>query len=113
MEIENLNHMTRLELSSTLKTLEPESQAAQSLVELMAGIPLHHGPEPGEDIFNIELTPQLIEDISFAIEQYTYGLAEDYTAAMDDGGALDSERVSFFYWQALNEKWGYLEVMSG
>ena len=109
--VENLNWITRTELLDTLKVVPSGSDAAQQLAQLLNGDCLKRGHSSGEDIFDIQFEREVLEEIAYAVEQYAYDQAGDYVELVEDGNNTDHQDRSFYYWQALSERWAYLELM--
>ncbi len=110
MDIENLNLMSRVELTESLKCLQPASIAAEAIHSLMQAPPSHFGVEPGEDQFEVLFKAAIIEDISEAVSTVAYGEAEVYSAQMEQNENTVASDVRFQFLQAISEKWGYLEL---
>lgn len=110
---ENLNLMTRKELDSTLGLLPATSDAAGAIADLMAAPAEAKGIRAELDTFEVLFAPDIIEDISYTVEQYSYAIAERYVAKLENEAQTDDDDREHFFWQALHEKWAYLEVMGG
>ncbi len=106
--IQNLNLMTRLELTDSQKYVDGE--AFQSLNELLHSKPEVAGIEPEMDQFLVDFTADVIEDISFALEGVTWDMAQQYAQKVEEGINTPIDDAQFQHWQQLHEKWGYLEM---
>jgi hypothetical protein len=111
VESVNLNLMTRRELMDSLARLDPAASACDELNEMLLREPHEAAADRRYDTFEVDFNHATIEQISFAMEQYAWELAENHVVAVeeDDVGELQSAR--FYYWQGLSEKWHYLELM--
>ena len=107
----NLNLITRLELLDTFNVLPSGSVSGQQIAELLNGLPSQSATQPDNDVFEILFDRPTLEVIAFAVEQYAYERAEAYAASVEEGQNKEADDRSFFYWQALSERWGYLEIM--
>lgn len=108
----NLNLITRLELLDTLKVLPSGSVAGQQIAALLNAEPSEAANQPDNDIFDIQFGHTTLEDIAYAVEQFSFAEAQPYVKSIEEGANQPSEDRSFQYWQALSERWGYLELMS-
>ncbi|MBO6558604.1 MAG: hypothetical protein JJ934_12700 [Pseudomonadales bacterium] len=108
--IENLNLMTRRELIDTMKHLKGE--AFMQMKELLRGEPHVSGIDANLDLFLITLDASTISDISYSLESYTWDLAEVYAQKVEAQANTQEDDENHLYWQALHEKWGYLEMAS-
>jgi hypothetical protein len=111
MESVNLNLMTRRELTDSLARLDASASASEQLREMLGQDPLEVAVDKRYDVFEVDFDHATIEEISFAMEQYSWEMAENHAVAVeeDEVGEMDSAR--FYYWQGLSEKWHYLELM--
>jgi hypothetical protein len=106
--IENLNLMTRLELNDTVQFVE--GQASEHLKALLHSKPHVPGIEPKLDLFVIEFSADILEDISFALETVTWDMAQTYAKKVEEATNTADDDAQFQRWQQLQEKWGYLEM---
>ncbi len=110
---ENLNLMTRRELTTTLGLMTEDSIGAAAISSLLLTAPHTKGVTNEQDLFEVLFEPEAIEDISCTVEQYSYAIAERYVAKMEEGAQRKSDDDEHFFWQGLHEKWAYLEIMGG
>ena len=111
METISLNLMTRRELLDSLARLEPLSVASQALNQLLAQEPQTRAVDARYDIFDINFNHGVIEEISYAVEQYAWMLVEGHVAHVEEDNVIETDSARFHYWQRLSEKWQYLELM--
>lgn len=111
--VENLNLMTRRELTSAQGLMTASSLGGKAIGTLLETQPETRGIRPELDVFEVMFAPESIEDISFAVEQYSFAIAERYAVKLEDGRQNSNDDDQHFFWQALHEKWAYLEIMSG
>lgn len=107
----NLNLITRLELLDTLKVLPSGSEAGQEIAVLLNAAPAESANAPDNDIFDIQFSRKTLEFIAYEVEQFAYEKAEPYVASIEEGENTKADDRSFQYWQALSERWSYLELM--
>ena len=111
MERQNLNLFTRCELLDTLKLIDSGLPAATCLQQTLAKSPLSESSEdPGNDQFIVEYELDAIEAIAIEVESYAWNVAEVYSMKLEQQEADERDVAQFNYWQALCEKWGYLEL---
>ena len=108
---DNLNLITRLELLDTLKVLPSGSEPGQEIAALLNAAPSETANQPDNDIFDIQFSRPTLEFIAYAVEQFAYEKAEPYVASIEEGENTGADDRSFQYWQALSERWSYLELM--
>lgn len=110
-ELTNLNYISRMELLDTLKVLPSGSDSTRQIATVLNGTPLVMGGSSEDDIFDIQFDHATLEAIAYAVEQYADEVAAPYVETIEEGTNKASEDRSFQYWQALCERWGYLELM--
>lgn len=108
--VENLNLMTRKELTDTLKHVSGES--FMQLRDLLNSEPHVSGVQPSLDLFLVSFEPSVISDISYSLESFTWDLAEAYVQKVEAQANSKEDDENHLYWQTLHEKWGYLEMAS-
>ncbi len=111
METTSLNLMTRRELQDSLARVEPTGIASQAINQLLDQEPQERAEDTRYDIFDINFNHGIIEEISYAVEQYAWMLAEGHVVHVEDDDVIETDSARFYYWQRLSEKWHYLELM--
>jgi hypothetical protein len=111
METISLNLMTRRELLDSRARIEPLGVAGQAIGELLDQEPQERAVDTRYDIFDISFNHDIIEEISYAVEQYAWMLAEGHVVHVEEDDVVETDSARFHYWQTLSEKWHYLELM--
>ena len=111
METISLNLMTRRELQDSLARVESHGSASQAIKQLLNHNPQERAVDTRYDIFDINFNYAIIEEISYAVEQYAWLLAEGHVVHVEDDDVIETDSARFYYWQRLSEKWHYLELM--
>ena len=111
METTSLNLMNRRELQDSLARVEPTGIASQAINQLLDQEPQERAEDTRYDIFDINFNHGIIEEISYAVEQYAWMLAEGHVVHVEDDDVIETDSARFYYWQRLSEKWHYLELM--
>ena len=87
-------------------------EAFAQLAALLDSEPHVRGLELNLDLFLITFDAAVISDITYLLDSYTWGLAEDYASKVEEGVNTPEDDEKHLYWQVLHEKWGYLEMAS-
>jgi len=103
--------MTRRELLDSLARIDSAAAAGEYLRKMLQQVPYETAVDTRYDIFEIDFNHATIEEISFAVEQYAWELAENHAVAVEEDDVGEMEAARFYYWQGLSEKWHYLELM--
>lgn len=111
METENLNLITRRELLDSQKQLDPKGAAAMFINALLMGEPRETSSDSRYDVFEIDFQRDTLEEIAYAVEQHAWEMAEGYVVEVEDDTSDEMGSARFYYWQALSERWHYLEMM--